>query len=348
MLHSLRALLTLSALVLGLSVQATAATFTIHSNSFGSNAKSTAGGYTVQITVTPVAIIAPASCEWGYGYNLEYNYEIVYSGNLPSNASLYTLQVTFGCGNDQLGSYNLPTKISATPLTGTLTTTTNPYTSKTDCATATLASMGCLSGNTTLNIDGPDMNAQTFSRPTNTTPLPVTLVSFDARRTPQGVSFAWTTANEETGDHYFLERSTDAVHWNALTVVYASNQSNYQYTDKEPTPGMNHYRLRNVDAKGVVTYSRVIGLKVEERRDAAAAQIQIFPNPINGEKLRISGIQSPADWKLAITNAAGQPFLNQPLTDAEINLPGMPAGLYFVRLVNSNTGESKIIKLVCE
>lgn len=352
MLRSLRFLLLPAVLCLGLVMEAQAVTFTFHSSAPGSQRLSSgntqsASGYTATITLTPIALVAPATCPWGYSYNLEYRYEIAYSGNMPQNASLYTLQAVFKCGSDQLGTYDLPKTISTSALSGTQITTTNPYRNAADCATATLASQGCLSGDVTLTIAGPDLPQQTLSLPVNATPLPVTLVSFDARHTSEGVSFAWTTANEEKGDRYFLERSANSTDWTPLAVVHSVNQGNYDFTDRQPAVGMNYYRLRNVDAQGVVTYSRIIGLKVAASSDAAP-QISLSPNPANGERVHVSGIQTPADWNFTLTNAAGQVLLNQPLSHPEIMLPQLPSGLYFTRFTNSVTNEVKILKLIRE
>lgn len=350
MFHSFRKFFLATVVSTGILSQANAADFTVRStpsNTAGTNglAPQSMSSYVVQVTVTPIAIVPnTTNCQWGYNYDVEYKYNISYSGNIPANASLYTLQAKFYCGTEEFGVDNLPKNISAAKQSGTGRTTRNQWTSTNDCNTATPTSRGCLSGNTTLLIEGPDMPLQTVSRPTAAAPLPVTLVSFDARKTDGGVFLAWTTADEEAGDRYFVERSTDAVTWNSIKTVSSTGKGDYQYTDLEPQAGTNYYRLRNIDAKGEVSYSRILGVKMTP----AETQIALFPNPATGDKARVSGIQNPADWQYTISNGTAL-FVNQmPLTDSEITLSGLPAGLYFVRFTNTKTQESKVIKLVRE
>ncbi len=333
---------------LGLISKAQAATFTFYSTT-AATAKKSSSGYKVDITVLPVAIVAPAGCTGGYNYDVEYQYTISYSGVLPANSSLWNLAMTFNCGDNNFGIWDLPKTISPHTLTGTGTTSHNQWSGASDCNTATVVSKGCLSGNSTLTISGPDMPEQSRTMPTNPTPLPVTLVSFDARKTTDGISLAWTTTNEENGDRYFLEKSTDAAHWAVVTLVHSSNKGDYHYLDTHPATGMSYYRLRNVDAYGEVTYSRVIGVKVEAPQEAGM-ELTVFPNPLHssGDRIRVAGISNPEGWNLTLTNTAGAVLSHQALNSLEVALPPMPAGLYFVRFTNRLTHQSNVVKLVRE
>ncbi len=339
-----RNLLCAFAISTAFSSTANAVTFTVHSQGT-STAKTTggpAGGYSIMVTVTPVAIVAPASCPWGYNYEVEYNYAISYSGNVPANASLYDLNMVFNCGPQNFGIYTLPKNISTSMQSGTGKTTSNQWSSAKDCNTASVATQGCLAGTSTLTVSGPNMPLQTLSRPTNEVPLPVTLVSFDARKTEGGVFLSWTTANEEAGDRYFVERSTDALNWTSIAMVASAGKGLYDHTDLSLQAGTTYYRLRNIDAKGEVTYSRVLGVKATTEE----TQIDLYPNPVSGQTLRISGIQTPADWTYTITNSASQVVAHAALAGTEITLPELPAGLYFVRLANPQSGEAKVLKLM--
>lgn len=112
-------------------------------------------GYTVHINVTPVSISAPSSCQWGYNYNVVFNYDISFSGtNIPN--SLFTLQATLGCGSNS-HFVNFPNGGGS----GTVTSTSNQWRSASDCASASPESLGC----NTLNIEiqGPGLPNQTVS-----------------------------------------------------------------------------------------------------------------------------------------------------------------------------------------
>src|SRR5690606_3099104 len=109
-------------------------------------------GYKVNITLTPVSVVVPASCTWGYNYNTRISYEINFSGsNIP--ASLYTLQTYLNCAS----SANF-THLPLNGGSGTVTTVSNPYNSASDCGTVSISSLGCT--NFTLIIEGPGIPHQ--------------------------------------------------------------------------------------------------------------------------------------------------------------------------------------------
>uniref|UniRef100_UPI00404993A9 T9SS type A sorting domain-containing protein n=1 Tax=Flavobacterium sp. TaxID=239 RepID=UPI00404993A9 len=115
-------------------------------------------GYTVSINITPVQVItASNSCPSGYNYNIEYDYDIQFSGtNIPG--SLWNLQGYLTCDTDDDSIFfSLPTSGGS----GTATTTSNPYRNETDCATATVNSIGC--DNISIVISGPGIADQTLN-----------------------------------------------------------------------------------------------------------------------------------------------------------------------------------------
>lgn len=114
-------------------------------------------GYDVEIEVTPKQVItANNSCANGYNYNIEYEYNVQFSGsNIPS--SVYTLNAYLTCdGNDSL-YFGLPTSGGS----GIATTTANPYRNVPDCATATVNSIGCNA--LSIVISGPGITEQTIN-----------------------------------------------------------------------------------------------------------------------------------------------------------------------------------------
>jgi len=90
---------------------------------------SSTNGYTVDITFCPTSVIAPAECEFGYFYNLEYTYDIVFSGdNIPSN--LWTLQAVTTCDDGSSSFFSLPNDGGS----GSGATISNQWNPNTDCA----------------------------------------------------------------------------------------------------------------------------------------------------------------------------------------------------------------------
>jgi len=108
-------------------------------------------GYTVHIEVE-IDDVDPASesCNWGYNYTLELEYDITFSGqNIPN--SLYTLQGTVGCGASSI-FFNLPNDGGDGDVDSS-----NAWTSNTDCDSASPESLGCNS--IIIQIEGPGLSS---------------------------------------------------------------------------------------------------------------------------------------------------------------------------------------------
>jgi hypothetical protein len=75
---------------------------------YSTSISSTQGqNYSVDITLELTGIVvAQNSCQYGYNYDVDYNYTIQFNGNSPG--SLNTLQGTLDCGSNQGIFFNLP------------------------------------------------------------------------------------------------------------------------------------------------------------------------------------------------------------------------------------------------
>lgn len=85
--------------------------------------------------------------------------------------------------------------------------------------------------------------------------LPVELLDFSTKGNSNGqVDLHWATASEVGNDHFIVERSGDGKDWSALEKVDGQGHSTivfqYNMTDERPLPGLNYYRLVQVDFDG--------------------------------------------------------------------------------------------------
>lgn len=84
--------------------------------------------------------------------------------------------------------------------------------------------------------------------------LPVTLVEFNARQDADAVRLYWITASESNNDHFLLEKSLDAIHWNLFEKIPGAGNSNssrfYSTTDEKTCSANTYYRLSQVDYDG--------------------------------------------------------------------------------------------------
>ena len=112
--------------------------------------------------------------------------------------------------------------------------------------------------------------------------LPITLTSFDGEFKNGIVILEWSTESEINNDYFVVERNTDG-EFISIETVQAQGQeqkeTNYSAIDETPVPGVDYYRLRQVDIDGSINYSDAISVEVSEIIDDP------FPNPTSGSIL---------------------------------------------------------------
>lgn len=111
------------------------------------------------------------------------------------------------------------------------------------------------------------------------TVLPVELLNLEAIARDPVIDVRWSTATEHYSSHFNVQRSTDNMHFNTIGNVAAAGnaqfRNDYLFTDEHPFPGLNYYRLEQVDVDGtsMLTYTVVATLTFGDGRPT------IFPNP---------------------------------------------------------------------
>ncbi|MGQ0827452.1 MAG: T9SS type A sorting domain-containing protein [Bacteroidota bacterium] len=120
-------------------------------------------------------------------------------------------------------------------------------------------------------------------------PLPIELLSFDAKPNDAVVDLKWTTATEINNDYFTIERSKDGVIFETVSIVDGAGTSfsilNYSLVDDLPYKGVSYYRLKQTDFDGKISYSELVPVEFKMNDDFS---FDIYPNPNNGENLNIS------------------------------------------------------------
>ncbi len=113
------------------------------------------------------------------------------------------------------------------------------------------------------------------------TVLPLRLINFNAQKQNNRVTLDWETENETDLAYFVIERSFDSRQWQTLSQVTAYNtpgKHDYAGADNHPAPGINFYRLKQIDQGGSFTYSRIV--KVDLSKNLA---LSVSPNPATRE-----------------------------------------------------------------
>ena len=185
--------------------------------------------------------------------------------------------------------------------------------------------------------------------------LPVKLEFFTAdKRDEHSSLLKWETASEINNDHFEVERSADAISWSKIGQVQGAGNSNqtldYSLVDESPLPGINYYRLKQVDVDGHFEYSEVATVEFGDASEAALTVMTVYPNPVKkggGLNIALAG-SADAIKHIVITNEIGQEvFSYDPANEQGYRIPALnlAAGVYIVNVLSTSNQKfsSKIV-----
>jgi len=191
-----------------------------------------------------------------------------------------------------------------------------------------------------------------FILTSETTPLPIDLVYFNALTTENTVQLVWVTASEINNDYFTIERSVDTQHWEDIITINGAGNSNqiieYTEIDLNPLNGISYYRLKQTDFDGKYKYFNTVPINFEKNN---LTGFNIYPNPISyGEILNIVvyDFKPSSEIIVIITDLLGKEFYsksniqikNNKLITIPINL-SIPKGIYFIVATSENKIHSK-------
>jgi hypothetical protein len=177
--------------------------------------------------------------------------------------------------------------------------------------------------------------------------LPVELLDFTAKRAGNTAQLNWSTASEQNNDYFSVERSSDGRNFAAFDAVRGAGTTTtlqrYEYTDATPLPGLNYYRLKQVDFDGRFKYGPIRSVAVGRRGELGAA-----PSPAT-DRLVITLEEAAGeggDWQ--VFDAAGR-LAQSGVWPAEagrldLDVAALPQGIYMFRLVAGPRVQVKAFK----
>ena len=305
-------------------------------------------GYTVNVS-TKILNVVPStnSCPYGYNYNLRFSYNIEIRGiNTCYNGDI-GFQPQFICNNQNNGYYTInlqaPSVGSANgtaSYSGTLVTSTNPFTGATDCATVTPTSMNC--NHMQVTIYGPGLPTTTY--PCSFSILPIELLGFSGSFGKNGVLLKWATAMEKNNSFFTVERSADGLAWEVAGQVNGAGNSisrrQYELTDRDFTPGILYYRLKQTDNDGSSRYSEIIFVNAK----SGEGNIRYYPNPVKDALTLETGTSLALPFSLS--NSLGQQLMGGSVEKTgTLPMETLQPGMYLLRIGNGTMAQHfKVLK----
>ncbi|ARK09331.2 T9SS type A sorting domain-containing protein [Fibrella sp. ES10-3-2-2] len=178
--------------------------------------------------------------------------------------------------------------------------------------------------------------------------LPVTLLSFTAKAEADRVQLAWSTTSEQNADRFVVERSTDLGEYSIVGDVAAKGTTDtrqyYGLTDEQPLPGINYYRLRQIDRTGLQQTFKPISVVVDPESLAAV----VYPNPTSDSRIHLRLRNAADNATLRLLTLTGQAIdgkIERRQDDVEVLLQRpLPLGVYLLE-VQSN-GQKRVVNVL--
>lgn len=180
----------------------------------------------------------------------------------------------------------------------------------------------------------------------NTNPisvLPIHLLDFSAKRNDNICQINWSTSFELSSDYFQVEKSDDAVNFNAISKVKSAGNSNtineYNYIDSSNFSGAVYYRLKQYDMDARFTYSKIVSVNI-----AAQKKLLVQPNPFFSSTT-LNATQKIVSLK--VYNVNGQLVLNKKVNEKNYTLDfaGRISGLYYIAIFYSD-GSKEVVKTI--
>jgi hypothetical protein len=135
--------------------------------------------------------------------------------------------------------------------------------------------------------------------------LPLTLISFDARRVNNLINISWKTTNEQNVDHFKVERSDNGRQFYSIEQQKARNSGQlevYAAVDKKPINSLAYYRLRSIDIDGSEQFSSVSKVTAGPQTN----QLSLLTNPVKESLVLVPGNNFNGEFYYSIVTSSGQ------------------------------------------
>jgi uncharacterized delta-60 repeat protein len=173
--------------------------------------------------------------------------------------------------------------------------------------------------------------------------LPLKLLNVTAKKEGKIHLLQWNTTQKINIDRFEIERSTNGKNYSSIGKMNAGF-SKYNFTDEKPFTGINYYRLKMIDKDGKFEYS-----PVRIVNNSGNFYVTIYPLPAKN-RLNIQ-VQSNKTEKaqILVTDISGKTLITSSVSlsvgvnNTFINLQSPSKGVYFLKIVTSQTTETRKI-----
>lgn len=182
--------------------------------------------------------------------------------------------------------------------------------------------------------------------------LPIDLLSFDADQVGNTVVIKWATASEKNNAFMDVERSKDGIRFVAIHREKGhgttSEPQQYEWIDRYPMPGLNYYRLKQVDEDGKYEYHKIDA--VDFNGKTSDTGIRLYPTEVK-DRVSIQLDTPPAaEALLYVVDMTGRILQRERIAAGtvqhDVQFTNLPAGQYMISLQSDKTVQTaRFVKL---
>ncbi|MCE7061226.1 T9SS type A sorting domain-containing protein [Dyadobacter sp. CY343] len=167
-------------------------------------------------------------------------------------------------------------------------------------------------------------------------PLPIYISNFKGDVVEKGVELSWEVVAEQDGKEFEVLRYDDKLkNEEVLGTVSLTDQRTgwYKFVDESPLLGINYYQLKQIDADGTFTKSKIISVN-----PGIILGTVVAPNPAQDYVDIQFSSRSAGNTEVLIYNAAGVAVGSSPIKISEgknvhrVNVKRLVNGSYFMKI----------------
>ncbi|MEI9945663.1 MAG: M14 family zinc carboxypeptidase [Chitinophagaceae bacterium] len=166
--------------------------------------------------------------------------------------------------------------------------------------------------------------------------LPVTFTSIKAIAGKDDVKVIWQAQTNDQHDHFEIERSADGMSFNVIGKVFTTGYD-FSFTDIDPLPGVNYYRVKGVDKDSKYDYTAIVSARLNR-----IIALRIYPNPVQQQLQLTINSATASKYHFEIISPAGQVMwksvkdVQQGVHTIELPAENLSAGMYLLKVSTNN------------
>jgi hypothetical protein len=183
--------------------------------------------------------------------------------------------------------------------------------------------------------------------------LPTKILSFTAKPAGKFNWLEWSATNEDDMQYYIVQKSADGQTWSDIQVIKPGSLAainNYTVTDTEKNSGDIYYRLKQIDMREKVTYSKVVRLSKVHPAAIGITHNTVITNTLNLQIYGITNEEYTAEcYTTTGLNIKKNRFKIHPgINQASVQFTSQTSSGLYVLVIKNNKGQqiytSRVVK----